>query len=599
MANRTEPDRGHQKLRREEFTKYMTTDKAEGAEIEQRPYEIGTAFTEAIQTAIKCAPKGKAAGRDEIFSEALKCAPEEAATLLTAIWRKCNHLKVIIGQWNTATVTPIYKKGPEHDPKSYRPIAVLSHGRKVIDAAIARMINAEYKNHGSQLGFQRNTGTETAIIRHIGHGEELKYSAVLDLQSAYDRVPRNMLMREVTKRLPKDTAGMVSTMMKKMEIVTAGDLTETKGYISRGVPQGSPLSPCLFNLYMDTYPEYLTNRTPRGASEERKWAITMFADDVKVMAADTEVLQALLHRSAEWATNYGMKWSTQKCVIVTPPGSTPLAMKLSGDDIRVDGQTKYLGFQITHRGVLPDGSVERLKRARGRLHILRNAGIHAATANAHRILQICDSLILSTALYGIHMTPNHTNVAESWAALEKDILILALGCFSEQQRSRLRDITKTTSLQETRGLRWEQTVARVRKRAEETNADEDAKGDERLLAKVRNELGLQRHWTKATVDKRRRIDNIRRERKLPNGRKRSGTPSMFLTTLQTKRAAFQWYCGRFPTNIREIKHGNNAEKKHAIHVMTELMRKTKWTKAEKITVTTAINTIKEENEITR
>lgn len=73
-------------------------------------------------------------------------------------------MEVLIKRRNTATLFSFYESVPNSEPKSFRPISVLSHGRETIDSAVAKMINEQYKNIGSQHGFQTATGTETAIL---------------------------------------------------------------------------------------------------------------------------------------------------------------------------------------------------------------------------------------------------------------------------------------------------------------------------------------------------------------------------------------------------------------------------------------------------
>lgn len=74
----------------------------------------------------------------------------------------------------------------------------------------------------------------------------------MDLKGAYDTVPRDKLMEVVGGKLEQPLHGMISLTLQPLQIVTKGDKTKTRKEMTREVPQGSPLSPTLFNLYMGT-----------------------------------------------------------------------------------------------------------------------------------------------------------------------------------------------------------------------------------------------------------------------------------------------------------------------------------------------------------
>lgn len=96
--------------------------------------------------------------------------------------------------WEIAIMVPINKKGDNKNPANYRSKALMSHTRKVIEAAIATSIRKHYEFNLTQLGFQEHTGTETAILRHNAAAKEMGYTAILDLKAANDRVPRHKLL---------------------------------------------------------------------------------------------------------------------------------------------------------------------------------------------------------------------------------------------------------------------------------------------------------------------------------------------------------------------------------------------------------------------
>lgn len=56
-------------------------------------------------------------------------------------------------------LVPIHRRGYKSDPKSYRPIPLLSHARKAIGGGIAEILMEMHKYSESLLGFQRFTDT--------------------------------------------------------------------------------------------------------------------------------------------------------------------------------------------------------------------------------------------------------------------------------------------------------------------------------------------------------------------------------------------------------------------------------------------------------
>lgn len=87
---------------------------------------------------------------------------DETAFIISAISKKHGGLQNIVSQWCTASIVPVYKSGEPGDLEIYGPIALLSHGRKIVESAIFMMLNNTYLKTKSQLGFQQITGIEIA-----------------------------------------------------------------------------------------------------------------------------------------------------------------------------------------------------------------------------------------------------------------------------------------------------------------------------------------------------------------------------------------------------------------------------------------------------
>lgn len=100
---------------------------------------------------------------------------------------------------------------------------------------------------------------------------------------------------------------------------------------SRGVFQGSPLSPYLFNIFVDALLEEHNrgaNLTPRSL---------FYADDGTLLATSSAEIQRLLNVVASWSARIRMTLNVKKCGYITPSGSRePVCL---GDDHvpRVEG----------------------------------------------------------------------------------------------------------------------------------------------------------------------------------------------------------------------------------------------------------------------
>ncbi len=78
-----------------------------------------------------------------------------------------------------------------------------------------------------------------------------------------------------------------------------------------GVPQGTVLGPCLFNVFIDDLDECIVASTN----------IIKFADDTKTWRSiendrDRDALQQTLNNLQDWADQWGMQFNTGKCKVM-------------------------------------------------------------------------------------------------------------------------------------------------------------------------------------------------------------------------------------------------------------------------------------------
>lgn len=92
---------------------------------------------------------------------------------------------------------PLHKQGDPGDANNYRPIAIKSQMRKVVEKAMHFAAREEYDFHPAKQCFRKEAETKQATLwNSLLHSKGFAHSVVLDLKKN-DRVPRDQLMQRV------------------------------------------------------------------------------------------------------------------------------------------------------------------------------------------------------------------------------------------------------------------------------------------------------------------------------------------------------------------------------------------------------------------
>jgi len=172
-----------------------------------------------------------------------------------------------------------------------------------------------------QFGFRKGTGTRDAIgalrvltERSLEHNQEI-YICFVDYEKAFDRVDWKKLMKAL-RRIGIDWRDrrLIGNlyMGQNVRIRIEGEYSEP-GLIGRGVRQGCPLSPLLFNIYIEELIREALEDTEEGIKVGGKLVKALrFADDQAMLAGREDELQKMMDRLNTVSIQYKMKINIKK-----------------------------------------------------------------------------------------------------------------------------------------------------------------------------------------------------------------------------------------------------------------------------------------------
>ena len=157
---------------------------------------------EISETMAKKFKLGKAAGSDGVFNELIRYATdcpyfmEQVVSLVQQVWIE----EKMPETWRKSVITLIYKKGKNNEPKNFRPVTLIHCVSKIITKIIRTRADERYHAVVSdcQFGFKNGVGTIDAIYcfrQVIVHKKGPVHCLFLDLRGAFDRLPRNHMIR--------------------------------------------------------------------------------------------------------------------------------------------------------------------------------------------------------------------------------------------------------------------------------------------------------------------------------------------------------------------------------------------------------------------
>lgn len=213
-----------------------------------------------------------------------------------------------------ALLAGMWKPSPAHHVKIAKPSGGVRHlaippvEDRVVERAVLTEVDALVDPHLMpwSFGYRRGIGVDDAI-RAMVEARDAGNAWVLraDIADCFDEIPRWPVLQQLTEVCRDDD---LVTLIRSL--VHRRVIGRDKGHKmrSRGLAQGSPLSPMLANLYLDRFDR---------AMAERGWQVIRFADDFAIPARSRVEAEEAVTAADECAAAIDLRLNTGKTTVAS------------------------------------------------------------------------------------------------------------------------------------------------------------------------------------------------------------------------------------------------------------------------------------------
>jgi len=230
--------------------------------------------------------------------------------------------------------TLIFKKGDPSLVENFRPITLQPVAYKIFSSFIRNRLqkfldNNKFHNSSIQKGFAHG---QDGVLEHtelfdfiLGDAKKRHRGMVavlLDLRNAFGEVQHNLIRSSLRYHHVPDTfINIFNIIYSDFRItVSCRDQTTAPIVVNKGVLQGDPCSPLLFNLCFNSLmrllelPAYLQMGYTWGNNTFQRCNWLQYADDALIIANSQKAAQGLLNAFESWYSWAQMDIRLDKCL---------------------------------------------------------------------------------------------------------------------------------------------------------------------------------------------------------------------------------------------------------------------------------------------
>ena len=330
-----------------------------------------------LTSALKSSSSDTSPGDDGITHSMIRHAGEAGHKALLQLFNSSLEERRLPVRWKSANIVPIPKP---KDPGSFRPISLLSCVSKTMEKIILHRLQwVTGPLHPSVYAYTKGTGTAECLSTLLAKVSSGKSTAVfLDLEKAFELANGSVILSLLAaKGVKGHLLGWVQDFLtgRRARVKFQGR-SSSQHLHEHGTPQGSVLSPFLFNVLVE---DLLTLPLPRSSS------LIVYADDITLVCtggnnrADAQRCLSMLDAKCR---ELGLKLNLNKTKAMFFKGKKPdRPLTTGGHEVAWVEEHQYLGVHLDSQLTL-QGHVNVLQdRMLARTNVLRSMTSHSDGAS--------------------------------------------------------------------------------------------------------------------------------------------------------------------------------------------------------------------------
>ena len=388
---------------------------------------------EELDNTVDKLKKNKAAGKDKLLSEFLKASPENTRKLLLRMINLIYSTNIVPKSWCLGIITPIHKEGPKEDPDNYRGICIGSALSKVLSTMMNQRLTDYTKANNminkAQIGFEISNRTSDHLLtvkslvnKYVSDNKGKMYTCFIDFRKAFDTVWHEGLFYKLEEaNITGNFLNTLKDMYNKTECaVKMGNRTTQYFKCKKGVRQGDPLSPLLFNIFINGIFDRLAEGDcdPVTLNEIDKINALAYADDIVLLSTSRNGLQKALNVVQQYCQDWKLKVNHKKTKCMTFTRGTQKEKTqfiMEGEALENVKEYKYLGIMINKKNCTFTPAIKALKIKATRALYAIKAKVNINRLPIKMALKLFDSLVKPILLYASETwEPFLDNDYEKW-----------------------------------------------------------------------------------------------------------------------------------------------------------------------------------------